>query len=92
VERVDTGGQDRDKKFQVMAVGGQAADVDWMDQANAGPFREQGLLRALDAYIKRDKYDLDDFSAMAERIYQYRGQTYGILHTTSPRIYVYNKG
>jgi multiple sugar transport system substrate-binding protein len=91
VERVDTGGQDRDKKFQVMAVAGQPADVDWMDQSNVGPSREQGLLRVLDTHIKRDKYDLDDFYAMAEKIYQYRGQTYGILHTTSPRIYVYNK-
>ena len=91
VERVDTGGQDRDKKFQVMAVAGETADVDWMDQGNVGPFREQGLLRVLDAYVKRDKYDLDDFYAMAQKIYQYKGQNYGILHTTSPRIHVYNK-
>src|SRR5436190_12858408 len=31
VERLDTGGQDRDKKFQVLAAAGQPADVDWMD-------------------------------------------------------------
>ena len=91
VERLDTGGQDRDKKFQVLAIAGDPADVDWMDQGNVGPFREQGLLRTLDPYIKRDKYPLDDFYAMAEKIYQFRGQTFGILHTTSPRIYVYNK-
>ncbi|HEX2515084.1 MAG TPA: sugar ABC transporter substrate-binding protein [Chloroflexota bacterium] len=91
VERLDTGGQDRDRKFQVLAAAGQPADVDWMDQANVGPFREQGLLRALDPYLKRDRYSLDDFYAQAQKIYQYRGQTYGVLHTTSPRIYVYNK-
>jgi ABC-type glycerol-3-phosphate transport system substrate-binding protein len=91
VERLDTGGQDRDKKFQVLAVAGQPADVDWMDQSNIGPFREQGLLRVLDPMIKRDKYALDDFYPMAQKIYQYKGQNYGLLHTTSPRIYVYNK-
>jgi multiple sugar transport system substrate-binding protein len=91
VQRLDTGGQDRDQKFQVLAVAGQPADVDWMDQSNVGPFREQGLLRPLDPYIKRDKYSLDDFYPMAEKIYQYKGQTYAVLHTTSPRIYVYNK-
>jgi multiple sugar transport system substrate-binding protein len=91
VERVDTGGQDRDKKFQVMAVAGQAVDVDWMDQGNVGPYREQGLLAMIDSFIKRDKYDLDDFYAQAQKIYQFKGQNYGILHTTSPRILVYNK-
>lgn len=91
VERLDTGGQDRDRKFQVMAAAGQPSDLLWMDQANAGPFREQGLLRALDAFVKRDRFDLTDFYPMAQQIYQFRGQTYGVLHTTSPRIYVYNK-
>jgi multiple sugar transport system substrate-binding protein len=90
VERLDTGGQDRDKKFQVLAAGGQPADVDWMDQSNIGPFREQGLLRPLDTYLKRDRYALEDFYPAAQKIYQFRGQTFGLLHTTSPRIYVYN--
>ena len=70
----DTGGQDRDKKFQLLAAAGQPADVDWMDQANIGPFREQGLLRPLDPLIKRDRYALDDFYPMAQKIYQFRGR------------------
>ena len=91
VTRLDPGADDRDAKFMAMFAAGDAPDVLWMDSTNAGVFREQKMLRAVDAYIKRDKYDLDDFFPAIQSIYQYKGQSFGVLHTVSPWLLVYNK-
>ncbi|MBI3970155.1 MAG: extracellular solute-binding protein [Chloroflexi bacterium] len=75
----------------MLAAAGTPSDLLWMDQQWAGPFREQDMLRVLDPFIKRDTYALDDFFPVAQQFYQFKGQTFGVLHTASPRIFVYNK-
>ena len=83
--------EDRDKKFQTLVAAGTPPDLLWMDSTNAGKNREDGLLRPLDPFIKRDRFDLDDFFPAIQGIYQYKGQHYGLLHTVSPWLLVYNK-
>lgn len=91
VDRLDPGADDRDAKFAIMFAAGNAPDVLWMDSTNAGVFRDQKMLRPVDNYIKRDRYDLDDMFPAIQGIYQYKGQNFGVLHTVSPWLLVYNK-
>jgi multiple sugar transport system substrate-binding protein len=92
VERMTpTAGQERHLKFETALAGGAPPDLFWMDAGRVGDFREKKVLLPLDPLIKRDRFDVADFFPAAQSIYQYQGQTWGVLFDVAPWLLVYNK-
>lgn len=63
-----------------------ACDLPWF-----GELASKGILMPLDAFMRRDAYDLSDFHPVAIQSTRYAGRQYGIPLQTTPELLCYRK-
>lgn len=65
------------QKVQALLAADTPPDVVAMNPSQAVGFSDRGLLRPLDPFIRRDKYDLSDFFPLGVTQYEWKGKKYG---------------
>jgi multiple sugar transport system substrate-binding protein len=79
-------------KLMIASAGGLPPDVARVSSEWFNPLAAKGLLEPLDAYVKRDHYDLDDFYPQAiDGWGRYRGVLYEIPTDIDVHTIYYNK-
>ena len=76
--------------LQTRLVGGQAADVFYLDSSEAPALMSRGLLEPLDGYIKPED-DLADFEENLLNAFRWEGKIYGLPKDYSTLALFYNK-
>jgi multiple sugar transport system substrate-binding protein len=71
------------EKFSTMLAGGTPPALVSMDSTQGVRFSDQGEMTALDDYIKRDKYDLNDYIPVSLDQYRWKGKLYALLRDFS---------
>jgi multiple sugar transport system substrate-binding protein len=66
-------------KFTTMVAGGTPPALVSMDSTQGVRFADQGDMVPLDDYIKRDKYDLNDYIPVSLDQYRWKGKLYALL-------------
>jgi multiple sugar transport system substrate-binding protein len=81
---------DHHQKLVALAAAGTPADTAAVDNYRISEFGHQGLVAALDRWIKAEHFDLDQYfpAALAEGVY--RGKRYGLPYIGSTRVLYYN--
>ena len=77
-EYVTTQGQNHMEKVTAAFAAGTPYDVIRLQPNDTPAFAERGQVRALDDLIKRDKYDLTDFSEKCVAQYYWKGKLYAL--------------
>jgi len=68
----------RPERLRTALAAGTPPDIMALEAGEAVTFSDKGQLLALDALIKRDRYDLSDFFETAITQYQWKGKKYGL--------------
>lgn len=89
--RVAPGGRDFHFVIGTLIAGRKAPDVFWFEDEPFPEFASSGSFLPLDAYIRRDGYDVEDFFELAQSVFQYQGVTYGFSQGWGAMILLYNK-
>ena len=71
------------EKFTTMLAGGTPPALVSMDSTQGVRFSDQGEMTPLDDYIKRDKYDLNDYIPVSLDQYRWKGKLYALLRDFS---------
>ncbi|HEV2125815.1 MAG TPA: extracellular solute-binding protein [Chloroflexota bacterium] len=79
------------EKAQTLLAAGTPPDIIQLEAAGASGFIGKGLLSPLDAFIKRDKYDLSDYFERSYPQYEWKGKKYGIAKGMSNQSLYYNQ-
>jgi ABC-type glycerol-3-phosphate transport system substrate-binding protein len=69
----------------------QAPDVFFFEDEPFGEFAADGAFLPLDPYIRRDRYDIEDFFPLAQEEFVRDGVTYGLCQGWGAIILIYNK-
>ena len=77
-EYVSTMGQNHIEKVTAAAAAGTPFDVIRLAPNDTPGFVERGTLRAIDDFIKRDKYDVSDFAEKCVAQYYWKGKLYAL--------------
>jgi len=67
-----------DQKILTGAAAKQLPDLLWLDRTTLSSWAARGVLKPLDAYIQRDKFDLGRFNASAVSEVKYDNKMYGV--------------
>ena len=78
-------------KVLTMMAGGVAPDVMWIDDTYFLDFVRRNVLLDLEPFIKKDRFDIDDFHQKVLALFSYQGKQYGIPSASSTWVMCYNK-
>ncbi|MGN6598494.1 MAG: ABC transporter substrate-binding protein [Actinomycetes bacterium] len=78
-------------KLQTSLKGGSAADVFWMNIPNLKKFANGGVLMPIDAYVKRDNVDLNNYVPAVMDAYKFKGHVYALPKDVDSIALWYNK-
>ena len=67
-----------DQKLLTAAASKQLPDLLWLGRSDLSSWAARGVLRPLDEYIQKEKYDTDRFYDAALQEVKYDGKTYGL--------------
>ena len=67
-----------DQKILTAAASRQLPDLLWIGRADLSSWAARGILRPLDEYVQKDRYDTGRFYDAAMQDVTYEGKTYGI--------------
>jgi multiple sugar transport system substrate-binding protein len=71
------------EKFTTMLAGGTPPALVSMDSTQGVRFSDQGEMAPLDDFIKRDKYDLNDYIPVSLDQYRWKGKLFALLRDFS---------
>ncbi|HEV2124201.1 MAG TPA: sugar ABC transporter substrate-binding protein [Chloroflexota bacterium] len=66
------------EKLQTLFAAGTPPDLFRQETAGMAHFASRGQAASLDAFLKRDKYDLSDFFPAAWELWKWKGKYYGV--------------
>ena len=76
-------------KLTLELAGSNPPDAGWLVETSAPTFVDSGVLANLTQVVQ--KYDFQDFSKPAMKLWEKNGQVYGVPFSTSPFVILYNK-
>ncbi|GGE03877.1 sugar ABC transporter substrate-binding protein [Marinithermofilum abyssi] len=80
------------RKQMTAIVGGNPPDLASLpDEINLASWADKGAMMPLDAYIKKDGYDMEDYLPAARDAVTYEGKTYGLPLGMNTWMLYYNK-
>ncbi|MGI8424345.1 MAG: extracellular solute-binding protein, partial [Chloroflexota bacterium] len=78
VEFVSTQGQNHIDKLTAAAAAGTPIDVFYLSPGDTPTLAERGMIRAIDDYVKRDKYDVADFYEKCLEQYYWKNKLFAL--------------
>ncbi len=79
------------QKILVAISGGEGPDLTDNFSTNTAGYASKGILEPLDSYIKKDNYDISDFTKASVESVSYKGKIYALPISVNLMMLFYNK-